>query len=438
MNDTISALRAQLQELKAMLDEGSLGAEAYAQAKAPLERQLVDRVMAERPPAAPEVAATAMATPATLAEPVAPRPGKGLVAGAAVAVLVLAVGGYSYTGSPGMTVVAPGAALSANSNPAPEGATPQSDAASAEDERQFAAVVETLHERMKEQPGNAEGWAMLARSYARLGRHGDAVPAFEKAAALAPADARLLADYADTLAMQNNGDLQGEPLKLLDRALTLEPQNPKALALAGTAAFDRKDFVVAVRYWENLREVLPADSPIRPQLLSSIDQARAAGGLPKSTTPDALAGAPAPTAATAAGAANSAVPPSSNPVAASNGPSVSNASVKGSVRLATTLAKQAAPTDTVFIYARAADGPRMPLAILRYQVKDLPISFTLDDSTAMAPALRLSLHQQVVVSARISKTGQAMPTAGDLLGQSAPVANTAQGVTIEINDVVKN
>jgi len=102
------------------------------------------------------------------------------------------------------------------------------------------------------------------------------------------------------------------------------------------------------------------------------------------------------------------------------------------------LAQQVQPGDTVFIFARAAEGPRMPLAILRHQVKDLPLNFTLDDGLAMSPAMRMSMHAKIVVSARISKTGQAAPSAGDLFGQSAPVANTASGVNIEINEVVKN
>ena len=107
------------------------------------------------------------------------------------------------------------------------------------------------------------------------------------------------------------------------------------------------------------------------------------------------------------------------------------------MRLAPKLTAQAAPTDTVFIYARAAEGPRMPLAILRLQVKDLPLNFTLDDSTAMSAAMRLSLYPQVVVSARVSKTGQAAPTPGDLTGQSPRVDNTASGVVIEISEVLK-
>jgi cytochrome c-type biogenesis protein CcmH len=112
--------------------------------------------------------------------------------------------------------------------------------------------------------------------------------------------------------------------------------------------------------------------------------------------------------------------------------------VQGSVRLSAALAAQAQPGDTLFIFARAAEGPRMPLAIVRHTVKDLPLEFKLDDSMAMAPEMRLSLHPKVIISARISKSGQATPTAGDLLGESAAVANNATGVAIEINELVRN
>ncbi|HEY6353647.1 MAG TPA: c-type cytochrome biogenesis protein CcmI, partial [Burkholderiaceae bacterium] len=110
--------------------------------------------------------------------------------------------------------------------------------------------------------------------------------------------------------------------------------------------------------------------------------------------------------------------------------------ISGVVKLAAALNGKAAPDDTLFVYARAAQGQRMPLAILRKQVKDLPLTFTLDDSMAMSPAARLSSAQQVVVGARISKRGEAMPQPGDLQGQSAPVAPGASGLTIEIGQVV--
>jgi len=108
------------------------------------------------------------------------------------------------------------------------------------------------------------------------------------------------------------------------------------------------------------------------------------------------------------------------------------------VRLAPALAAQARPDDTVFVFARAAEGSRMPLAIVRKQVRDLPFAFTLDDAMAMAPAARLSRFPKVVVDARVSKSGQAQPSAGDLAGRSAVVANNASGVVVEINEVVRN
>jgi cytochrome c-type biogenesis protein CcmH len=112
--------------------------------------------------------------------------------------------------------------------------------------------------------------------------------------------------------------------------------------------------------------------------------------------------------------------------------------VRGTVRLAPALAAMASPTDAVFIFARPAEGSRMPLAILRKQVKDLPAEFVLDDSMAMSPGAKMSLFPQVVISARVSKSGQAVPSAGDLTGQSAPMAPKASGLLIEINEVVKN
>jgi cytochrome c-type biogenesis protein CcmH len=101
------------------------------------------------------------------------------------------------------------------------------------------------------------------------------------------------------------------------------------------------------------------------------------------------------------------------------------------------MAKQAKPEDTVFVFARPAEGARMPLAILRKQVKDLPLQFTLDDSMAMSPANALSGASKVVVGARVSKSGNAMPQPGDLSGQSAPVSVGASGLQIEIREAVK-
>ena len=394
MNQDIPALREQLRQMQARHAAGDIDDAAYAAAKAPLERQLLDSVMA---------APVAAAVPA-------PRPGWKLLTGLAAAVVAVAVGGYAYTGAPGATVLA-------GSGGAPAAAGPEAERA------QFAAAVEQLAQRLQNEPDNHEGWAMLARSYVRLGEHIKALPAFEKAGPLLERDAALVADYADTRGVMNDRSLQGAPSQLIERALKINPDHPKSLALAGTAAFERKDYVAAVAHWERLVALVPADAEFVQQLQASIDQARREGGLPASTVVPGSAAAPVP-------------PAAANP-AASGAAAAAGARVQGEVRLAPALAAQVQPEDSVFIFARAAEGPRMPLAIVRFQAKDLPLRFSLDDSQAMSPELQLSKFEKVIVTARISKSGQAIPAAGDLTGQTGPVANTAGGLTIEINEVVK-
>jgi cytochrome c-type biogenesis protein CcmH len=394
MIQDIPALREQLRQMQARHAAGEIDDAAYAAARAPLERLLLDSVMA---------APLSAVTPP-------PRPGWKLLSGLAVAVLALAVGGYSYTGAPGATVLA-------DSGSAPAAQSPDAERA------QFAAAVEQLAQRLQNEPDNHEGWAMLARSYVRLGEHVKALPAFEKAGPLLESDAALVADYADTLGVMNDRSLQGAPSQWIERALKINPNHPKSLALAGTAAFERKDYVAAVAHWERLVALAPADADFVQQLQASIDQARREGGLPASTVVPGSAAAPVP-------------PRAANP--ASTGAAAAGARLQGEVRLAPALAAQVQPQDSVFIFARAAEGPRMPLAIVRFQAKDLPLRFSLDDSQSMSPEFQLSKFEKVIVTARISKSGQAVPAAGDLTGQTGPVANTAEGLTIEINEVVKN
>jgi cytochrome c-type biogenesis protein CcmH len=405
--DPITALRQKLQQLKALHEEGTLGDEAYAAARTPLERELLDLVMAQPPGAAPAaVAAAAAARPA--------KPSKGLLAGVYGSVLVLAAVGYMVYGSPGLPSAGPpGSAVPAAEAPA---MTPE----------QFVAAVDQLAARMAQEPANAEGWALLARSYVRMGRHADAVPAFAKAVEIVGADPSLLVDYADALAMANGRVLDGEPLVLVQRALRMDPDNAKGLALAGTGAFNNKDYTTAVQHWERLARVSPPDSPFLAQLQGSIDEARKLGGMP-----------PGPRVAPEAQAAPAAAATPATPASAGGQAAAAGAVLTGTVRLAPSVAALAKPDDVVFIFARPAEGARMPLAILRHQVKDLPVTFRLDDSMAMSPAMKLSQFAQVVVSARVSKSGQAVPAAGDLSGQSAPVGNQAQGLMIEINEVVK-
>ena len=268
------------------------------------------------------------------------------------------------------------------------------------------AMAQRLAERLKNEPDNANGWSTLARTYYQAGRFSEAAAAYAKLVELVPDEASLWADYADTLAMSQGRKLSGKPMELIRRALELDPLQWKALAMAGTEAFDRQDFKAAVALWEKLHESLPPDAPLKNQLAGSINEARNRAGMPQiAAAPPAAAAAPAQAAA------------ADKPAERASG----EARVAGTVTLAAALRDKAAPGDTVFIFARAAEGPRMPLALLRVAVKDLPKSFALDDSMAVSPQFKLSNFKEVVVGARISKSGNAMPNSGDLEGLSAPV-----------------
>jgi cytochrome c-type biogenesis protein CcmH len=257
---------------------------------------------------------------------------------------------------------------------------------------------------------------MLGRSYTALNRPAEALAAYRKVVELRPKDAQALADLADSLAVANNRSLEGEPERLIQEAVRLDPRNVKALALAGTVAFNRSDFKAAADQWQRAVDASEPGSEFARQLQGAVDEARSRVG-------DGTAAPAAPAAAAATPAA---------PAAAAAG-----AVLAGRVTLSPSLRAKVAPGDTLFIFARASAGPKVPLAILRKTAGDLPVDFTLDDSLAMSPAAKLSSASQVVVGARISKSGNAMPQPGDLQAVSAPVAVGTKGISLEINDVVR-
>ena len=325
-----------------------------------------------------------------------------LLAGIALVIVLIAGVGYWYKAVPVME-----AQLASEG----EGAGQPNSA-------QIIAMVDKLAERLKQDPSDGEGWAMLARSYSVMERNAEALDAYARAIALRKDDPSLLVDYADALAVKNNHSLAGEPMKLITQALKIDPANLKGLALAGTDAYVRGDFAQAVRYWSEVEKVGPPDNALVQRVSSSLAEARNRAGLPAAPAP---VSAPAP--------AQAAVTQSA--------PSSAAASVGGTVTLSPALLAKASPQDTVFIFARPANGSRMPLAAQRVQVKDLPYRFTLDDSKSMSPAAPMSSSAQVIVGARISKSGDAIPQAGDLSGQVGPVALGTQGIALEINEVRK-
>jgi cytochrome c-type biogenesis protein CcmH len=353
---------------------------------------------------------TPLASASVATAPMTAPPSLGLQAGFAAAVLVLAALGYSVTGS-NVRTPPPSMAMGV---PVEEG-TPDQGAGPVAAE--VNAVVERLAQRLKGMPDDVAGWTLLARAYTAMGRFDEAVVAYDKVLALAGETADMLADSADAIVARHQGRLTGEAALRIERALSLEPDNRKALALAGSAAFDIGDYAAAVRYWERVAATLPAESPLRAQLQASVAQARHLGRLP--------AGEPAaPPSASAPG------------VEGAQAPVPGSAKLTGNVTLAAGLLSKVTPDDTVFIAARAVEGTRMPLAVLRVKAKDLPVRFTLDDSMAMAPGVTISSHAQVVVTARVSRSGDAAPQAGDLTGQSGVVSPGASGIAVQINAVV--
>jgi cytochrome c-type biogenesis protein CcmH len=365
----VAVYRDQLRELEADLRAGTLAPDQHEKARGEIEARLLADVGKGDAAAQPQRHTRAAA----------------LALGLAVPICALAV--YVAVGNP--RALLPQSAEGANAH----GVSAQ----------QFEAMVSRLAARLKENPEDAEGWMMLGRSYAVLGRFGEASEAYAKAVARTPRDAQLLADYADALAMAQGRTLQGEPEKILLRALAIDPNNVKALLLAGTAAFNRGDQAGAIRHWERVLGLLPAESDMVQRVQASIAEARSAAG---------SAGAKAQIAKRA---------------------QAQGGRVSGVVRLAPELVGKVAPGDTVFIFARAAEGPRMPLAILRKRASDLPVQFTLDDSMAMAPQMKLSAFPRVVIGARVSKSANASPQPGDLQGSSAPISVGAKSVSVVID-----
>ncbi len=276
---------------------------------------------------------------------------------------------------------------------------------------QLAEMVDKLALRLKQNPDDAAGWAMLGRSYSVLGRFQLAADAYARAVALVADDAALLADYADTLAMAHGGKLDGEPMEIIQRGLKIDPSNTKLLALAGSAEFAQKNYASAVQYWERSLAGISPDSDLRREVESGIAEARRAGKLPAAT--------------------KAAQAPPAKPAPAGAG------TITGTVSIAPALASQVEPGDTLFVYARPVEGGRMPVAILRLEASRLPYAFRLDDSLAMAAGSKLSSQAEVVVGARISKSGNALPQPGDLEGASAPVTPGTSGLALSIDRVVR-
>lgn len=377
---SIAVLRDQLGELEDQRKAGLLDSRVFVEEQAELERRAIEDGSA---PAASPVCSPTRKT--------------ALAAAVGLSLPALAIAMYAWLGSPAALKSQQAADAQGNHALSPQ---------------QIQSMAAKLAEKLQSNPDDGEGWLMLGRSYTVLGRYPEAAAAFGRATTLLPPNASLLADYADVVAMAQGRRLSGEPEKIIARALSIDPRHVKSLALAGSAAFERGDFAAAIAQWRDILALVPPESQAAQSISNSIADAerRMGAGPSKAIAASKLVPAAAPGAA---------------------------ASVSGTVALAADFNGKIPAEATLFIFARATDGSRIPLAMAKLSGAKLPYSFKLDDSMSMAPNVKLSSAKLVVIGARVSRSGDALAKPGDFEGFSAPVAVGTSGVVVTIGSVVQ-
>jgi len=266
-------------------------------------------------------------------------------------------------------------------------------------------MLSQLEQRLINEPDDVDGWLMLANSYTALERYPEALKAIDNLQRLRGDDPTVMLRYADVLSMINGGSFVGRPTEFINEALKIDPENPNGLWLAGLAANERGDIDVAVNYWQRLLPKLEEGSEVQQQIKQYIEMADQQPGISQeedSTKTD-----------------------------------IQNHNIQVSVSLSPELINEVSNDDTVFIYAQAISEPPMPIAVIRKKVSDLPLQVTLDDSMAMMRNNKLSDHGQVKLTARISKSGNAIPESGDLIGSVNSVqTNLNEPINISISQKV--
>jgi cytochrome c-type biogenesis protein CcmH len=372
----INIARQRLTELKTQFETGAINESQYQEQYSELERVLND-----------DLGLSTQQTDGTAT-------GRWLVAPLAAGIPLFAVSLYLTFGN--------FEAIEIAASDQPSSQQPQSAAAPPD----INAMVTGLEAKLKQQPDDAQGWLMLGRSYKHLQQFQKASDAFAQALRLLGGQPDLLLQYADVLAMANGGSLKGKPTEMIYKAIKQSPDHQTGLWLAGMAKAESGAYSEALQYWQRLKKVLPAGSESYQELMGLITKVEAQ--LPDS---EIVKAEPSPNLETAV-----------------------NAEMQVKVTLSQSMENKTKPDHTVFIYAQAMKGPKMPLAIVREQVKNLPVTVVLSDQQAMSPMMKLSSFGQVKLIARISKTGSAMPQKSDLIGEVGPISTTENKLTeIEIS-----
>lgn len=374
--------RKRLAELQTDLADGLLGTEQFESARDDLERESLE----------------ALEAPETLQRGLR-RIHPGWMSVVVAVVLPLTAAGL-YGALGGWTQLS-----DASQSPPDRGPVAQTDVAPA----RVRDMVTGLARRLRRNPDDLNGWRMLGRSYRVLGQFSKASDAYAHAYRLTHGnDPSVTADYAEVLALTNHQQFSGRADKLLQHALQLNPRQPKALWLAGWAEYQRGNYRTAVFHWKALARQVPAGSDEAKILKKRIS-------------------------------ATEALVKSAPPVSADSAPATgSGKRITVHVALAPGLSRKVVPSEPVFIYARAANGPPMPVAAVRREVKDLPITVVLGDAQALLPSLKLSQQSRVMVGARISVSGTAIPQKGDLVANYKPATpGSTDVVLLTVNHVIQ-
>jgi len=382
----IAVYRDQMKEMDADRANGLISDAQYQSAKLELEARLADDALMTDD---------------------APEPGRvssrrlGIALGTLLP--VAAFGLYFWLGNPASLI----AVADAKPSAAP------SEMAGASPDHDFMKLIQKVEEKTRANPDDGEAWAMLAKSYAAVERWPEAIQAYEKAIKLLPQNASVLSGYAEALAITGNRVLAGRPMELVQKALAINPDDMKGLELSGINAYQEKNFAQANYFFKKLYKLMPPESPYAQDILAAQKEAErlSQSGL--------------------AGLDNLSNPPPAEEKTASAAP---GATIKGSIDIAPALKARLAASDVLFLFARAGQGGP-PVAAIRASAGKLPLEFELNDSMAMNPGNTLSQHQQVMLVARVSKSGNPMAQAGDLEGAVPQVKVGATGVKVIIDQV---
>ena len=308
-----------------------------------------------------------------------------------IAVPVVAISLYAYLGQP--ELINTGNKQAA----APAGQTP-ANAGTVEQ------LVEKLAARLKQQPDNAEGWFMLGRSYMSLNRYKEAVAALEKTNQLVPNNPTVMLRYADALTMLNGGQISGKPFELIKKAVEIRPDDQTGLWLLGMGYEQKGEYQKAISYWNILLPLIAKDEKSTIEVKKLIRQTKKKAGIKISDN---------------------------SQTEVTTVKKKSAAYINVTVNLDESIRDKVFANDTVFIFAKAISGPPMPLAVVRKQVKDLPLNVVLDDNMAMLPSMKLSNFKKVQVIARISKLGSVKAQSGDMQSETR-VITVGQKVSIKL------